>query len=53
MRELFGQQGHNPFNQNFWAEVRKFLRVEWIDVGSLLLALKLDGDFACDINDIV
>ena len=26
--------GRNPFNQNFWAEVRKFLGVEWIATGS-------------------
>ena len=26
--------GHNPFNQNFRAEVRKFLGVEWIATSS-------------------
>ena len=26
--------GRNPFNQNFRAEVRKFLGVEWIATGS-------------------
>ena len=26
--------GQNPFNQNFWAEVRKFLGVAWIATGS-------------------
>jgi len=25
--------GRNPFNQNFWAEVRKFLGVEWVATG--------------------
>ena len=28
-----GHYGRNPFNQNFRAEVRKFLDVEWIATG--------------------
>ena len=55
----------NPFNQNFRAEVRKFLGIEWIATGPNGLVpfhlqkefraarIKLDEDFDGDVNDIV
>ena len=62
-------QGRNPFNQNFRAEVRKFLGVKWIATGpkglvpfhsqnefrtrAVARVKKLDDDFNGDINDIM
>ena len=37
--------GRNPFNQNFRAEVRKFLGVEWIATGPKGLAKRVSGSF--------
>ena len=33
-RNFVNYVGRNPFNQNFRAEVRKFLGIEWIATGS-------------------
>ena len=33
IRKIMGDEGRFPFNQNFRAEVRKFLGVEWNAMG--------------------
>jgi len=43
--------GHDPFNQNFWAEIQKFRGIEWIVAGSIPLAKRVSRLFKMEVLD--